>query len=813
VTTTQLKKPTLWNKFIQNARTFLIPGDLTALLMTVTLLILPALALNAAEWPLEMGVILPITILSAIFGFLLARSQYNELLALMLSTGYGVCFLLLITGFQVPGGVYEVLTRTILWVVDATTGGINQDEVVFTLLVGTLFWFLGYNAAWHVFRIDRVWRVVLPPALILITNVVFYPGNANLDFYMIGFLFVALLLIARSNLDAREWEWYSNGVRVPRELRRQFLQVSAGLTLVVLLLAWIVPSGNLQERLNDFQSFLRSEPMSQINELLNRLFVPIAAEGPTSVDYYGGETLELGGAIRLGDQEVLLVNVPQGRRYYWRSRVFDTYELGRWTPGADIRLKMDEGPLNIQYEPSGAREAVDQQFTIALRSSRLVYTAPQPSRINLATSTDLQYISQIEPKLMNISVIRPRNVLNRGTTYTATSLMSVATADQLRNVGTNYPDWILNHPQYLRDSDWIISQQTRALAQQIVDQAGAVTPYDKAKAIETWLRQNITYNETIPEPPTGQDPVDWMLFHIKEGYCQYYATAMIVMLRSQDIPARMAAGFAQGTWDSEQGGFVVREKDAHTWVEAYFPGYGWIEFEPTSAQAPLTREGDDQLSQAQINPEQSQIPATSTPMPTDTPTATPTSDPDEAGASNQSTPDMPTITLTFTPSPTATPVIIPTKPAPLQPENRNPLAFILPAIGLALLGILFLALIVGIGVFIWWWWEWRGLRELSPITRAYARLERYLPLIGIRFNPQQTPEERRRRVMRDLPGAERPVTAITRLYISERYGPGLQHPAESDRQAEIADKAWGNALGSILKRWGRKFQFWRRKKR
>ncbi|HEX2618583.1 MAG TPA: transglutaminaseTgpA domain-containing protein, partial [Phototrophicaceae bacterium] len=685
--------------------------------------------------------------------------------------------------------------------------------LVFTLLVGALFWFLGYNAAWHVFRIDRVWRVILPPGLILVTNTVFYTKPDDLNAYLAIYMFLALLLIARSNLDAREWEWYTNGIRIPPSLRGQFLRVGAALALLAMLVAWTVPSGNLQTQLDSFQEFLRSEPLTQLNEFWNRLFTPIETEGPTSADYYGGESLELSGAIKLGDQEVFYVNAPQGKRYYWRSRVFDTYERGRWTPGADVRLTTPSSPFSIITSPDAARETVEQTFTIALRSSRLVYTAPQPASVTLATRTDLLYTApEGDPnRVMNVSVIRPAKVLAQGDQYNATSLMSTATADQLRNAGTVYPDWITQHPQYLRATPNVLSDRTFALAQQIVSESGATNPYDKAKAIEAWLRANITYNESIPQPPAGADPVDWVLFDLKEGYCNYYATAMIVMLRSQGIPARMGAGFAEGTWDATQNAFVVRERDAHTWVEAYFPGYGWIEFEPTSAQAPIIREGDDEYSQQAVQPAQPTVTETYTPSPLP---PTPTPQPSSTDDSNQDNPPQipPTATPTFTPSPTATPVILPTQPAPVRPEPRDPLSLILSALGLLLVGIIVIALLVAFFTFIYWWWEWRGMGGMSPITRAYARLERYLKLIGITFNPQLTPEERRRRIMRDLPGSERPVTAITRMYMTERYGRNDRPPVESAAQGDVANRAWRDARTNILKRWSKRFQFWRRGK-
>jgi transglutaminase-like putative cysteine protease len=812
-------KITLQQRLSQTWLRYLGPGDIYTLLIAVLLLLMPALALQASNWPVESSVLLPITVIAMLIGFLLARSQFSEFISLLVSLGYGGGLTLMLTGRTVPGGAYEALTRAAVWVNDAITGGINTDEIVFTIFVSILFWFLAYNAAWHVFRVDRVWRALLPPGLILIINAAFYNRPAELTPYLAGFLFAALLLIARSNLDAREWEWYNSGIRIPPSLRVRFLQVGGLMAAVALAIAWVIPSANLQQQLDDFQEFLRSEPITEMNELWSRLFAPLESDGPTSSDYYGGESLELSGAVRLGDQPVFNVSVSDDRRYYWRSRVFDTYEYGRWTPGADIRLTSPDAPFNVLNVPDKAREIVTQTFIITMRNARQIHTAPQPASVNLPTRTDLMYTAPEGDvnRAMNISTIRPTRALTRGDTYTATSAMSVATAEQLRNAGTSYPNWVISHPQYLRSSEAVITEAVRALAQQIVGEAEAVNNYDKAKAIERWLRLNIDYNETIPQPPGNIDPIEWFLFDIQQGYCNYYATAMIVMLRSQGIPARMAAGFAQGEWDAAQNAFVVRERDAHTWVEAYFPGYGWIEFEPTAAQAPLQREGDEELS-----PEEQQLqqPPTLTPTQTLTPTPlpptmTPTSeDPTTPEATDENNPPQvpptATITPTFTPSPTATPVILPTEPTPTQPEARDPLSLILSALGIGLLGLLFILLLVGVVMFIYWWWEWRGMRGMSPISRAYARLERYLGLLGIQFAPQNTPEERRRRVMRDIPGVERPVTAITRMYTTERYGSPERFASHAAQQSDSADRAWKEARGGILRRWLRRFQFWRR---
>ena len=89
--------------------------------------------------------------------------------------------------------------------------------------------------------------------------------------------------------------------------------------------------------------------------------------------------------------------------------------------------------------------------------------------------------------------------------------------------------------------------------------------------------------------PPGRDPVDYFLFDLKQDFCEYFATAMVVMLREAGVPARLVEGFTTGTFDATTVQYVVREQDAHAWVEVYFPQYGWIEFEPTPSQPPFSR--------------------------------------------------------------------------------------------------------------------------------------------------------------------------------------------------------------------------------
>ena len=123
--------------------------------------------------------------------------------------------------------------------------------------------------------------------------------------------------------------------------------------------------------------------------------------------------------------------------------------------------------------------------------------------------------------------------------------------------------------------------RTYRLAQRL--RAQSSTPYDFVRRVNSYLQSGFTYSETPPERPV---PLDGFLFRDKVGYCQQYSGAMALLLRMGGVPARVASGFSPGTLDSARNEYVVRDLDAHSWVEAYFPEYGWMTFDPTPAIAP-----------------------------------------------------------------------------------------------------------------------------------------------------------------------------------------------------------------------------------
>jgi hypothetical protein len=178
----------------------------------------------------------------------------------------------------------------------------------------------------------------------------------------------------------------------------------------------------------------------------------------------------------------------------------------------------------------------------------------------------------------------------------------------IRAAQGSYPTWVSQRYLALPET---VPERVRALARDLT--ANAATPFDRALAIETYLR-HIPYSLDVPAPPLNQDATDYFLFDLKKGYCDYYATAMSVLARAAGLPSRLVIGYASGTYDAYNAQYVIRQADAHAWPEIYFTGIGWIEFEPTANQPASIRIGNNQPIPQQVSVPQSkefwdQIPA------------------------------------------------------------------------------------------------------------------------------------------------------------------------------------------------------------
>jgi transglutaminase-like putative cysteine protease len=267
--------------------------------------------------------------------------------------------------------------------------------------------------------------------------------------------------------------------------------------------------------------------------------------------------------------------VRTGAPAYWRGLVFDLYRDGAWTASRPGYLEMQPfvPPRFLPPAPPHNLGTFVQTFRV-LR--------PLPGVINAAYPIESLYAPVAALREDAYGTFHTPAQLRPGQTYSVVSYLPDLSPDALRaeEAASPLPD---GNPAYLDTGG--LSGRGRALANQVAGEAS--NRFDQVMAITGYLQNHYTYTLDLPRVPTGRDPVDWFLFDVKTGYCEQFATAETLMLRSLGIPARLATGYATGDYDPVLNQAVVREHDAHAWVEVWFPDHGWVPVDPTPGVNPL----------------------------------------------------------------------------------------------------------------------------------------------------------------------------------------------------------------------------------
>jgi transglutaminase-like putative cysteine protease len=277
---------------------------------------------------------------------------------------------------------------------------------------------------------------------------------------------------------------------------------------------------------------------------------------------------------RLGDSPVMYVRTAAPA--YWRGLVFDTYKGGVWT-------KSELGYRNLQpyVLPRFLPPAPPNNLGTFVQVFRVL--RPLPGVISAAYPIESLYAPVTGLREDAYGTFLTPDLLRPGQTYSVVSYLPNLTAKELQtDVAANLADDV--GPSYLDSS--ALSQRARDLAQVAVS-GHSTNEFDKVMALTNYLQSNFRYSQQLGHVPAGLDPVDWFLFDVKIGYCEQFATAETLMLRSLGIPARLATGYSTGSYDPVLDQSVVRERDAHAWVEAWFPNHGWVPVDPSPGFNPL----------------------------------------------------------------------------------------------------------------------------------------------------------------------------------------------------------------------------------
>jgi len=607
------------------------------------------------------------------------------------------------------------------------SGGRSTETIVFTLGLALAGWFVGAFLAWSSYRLARPYWGLTLVGLALAVNT-FY-GQAPL-YWAVFFFGLAITAATYVTYLRREIEWERDGMDYSAEVRLDLLVYAAGISLGIMSLALALPSINFRAVAEAFQ---RQEAVMTAEQTLERAFAGVQ-QPRTDEGALGGGGLPRGFLLN-GDPGLtttvvmtatarLAPDAPPGTlaAYHWRSVSYDVYTGRGWRRSSEREEPIDAGESIAPATSGTTRVETTVDWVYDQRATR--YTIGRP----VTFSHDIYALWRGVDDLVGV---RGRNLAPH--TYTVVSQVRPPDPARLAAARTEDtpPEVLARYTVLPRD----LPARVVDLAHQAagLSDGATPTPYAQARAIEAFLHQ-YPYTLDLPTPPVEVDIVDYFLFNRQEGFCDYFASAMVVMSRAVGLPARLGVGFLQQPPD-DAGVQTVRQINAHSWAEVYFAGYGWVEFEPTPGFA-------------------STAPAPAS--------------------------DSPTSPVATYEPPQFANVAVPRR----APQRETP--------WLALFGLAALAL-VG-----WRLWGRRVMAArraprpaLDAVQLAFAELQTGAAAAGFPYRPGQTPDEfgggLAAHLAEDVDGAAlRPaVERLTHLYTSRQYG-----RARSSAAGREADATW-----------------------
>jgi transglutaminase-like putative cysteine protease len=624
------------------------PGGWAPFLLTWLALLSPIAALMESNLKMELLGLIILTSVATIVGVRMATSRLSARVALVLGGGAGLILVLVVigrltpplallwheTGYTldwlrlwkqgIPGWpfpfaataeflgqrLYELGVRLWWWHQTLMTGDVAQDTLVLVLFIALLVWSFGLFATWQLYRRRSALSGLLPSG-VAATTLAFYLGRMGI-FYLIVYLFCTLWLVAISDLWTQLSRWEESNTDYPDGMGFELILTATPWVVLLVAVAAFFPVIRPQQVSDAFWRVAEG-PWSAVEQLSERFFGPMESGfgGARSSGSEGSlpRSHLLGAGPELTERTVLYVQtndpkpprpdpeeperpVPGGPRRYWRGITYDSYTGSGWDNSpldhhtVSGERVLDPTSPGVSVVTSGVAPGSEliQNFELVARTDSLLFMANEPVRVDRAVETWWRAPGDLAQVTADVDQ------------YTAISYPHQPTIAELRSAPATMPQDL--NERYLA-LPVPIPRRVLDLTAEVV--AEAETDYDRAHAIEAFLR-TYTYTLELPDPPTDRDLVDYFLFELQEGYCDYYASAMVVMARAAGLPARLASGYAQGTYDYDRERWVVSEKDGHSWAEVYFEGIGWVEFEPTGGQPALVRPGREEWAQFNVLP-------------------------------------------------------------------------------------------------------------------------------------------------------------------------------------------------------------------
>ncbi len=463
----------------------------------------------------------------------------------------------------------------------------SEGTVYFAMFLVLIIWLIGFVSTWFILRKRNVWIAVFLGTVAILVNLGNLPRS---DYYLFPiYLLVALLLIGQANLARQEDLFRKRGVSYPRRGIISFVVAALCLSVLTVAIAWYAPETPVNQMGFAVSTGGSQETGAEASRF--NIFADVKSKW-SLIESSDQETLSFQNPIKRGSRVQFVIASDYSG--YWRTRRYDTYHSWGWTssavsdqalsPGATVEEDDTPSSSNVLTYTVENRSKTDVVLTggelvsadIPVRLQTLfadeTVAESTTSSADQPTTTEASLIEDEEGDI--IAVVSSR-LLQPYQRYTVVARTTPVTADELSEVAEDYALWVTDYYLQLPDSLPLrVSLLSRRLTLDLEK------PYDKVVAIKTHLNE-FEYDLTAEAPPEEVDGVEYFLFGSQKGACVDFASAMVVMLRSIGVPARLCTGYLPGEQDEDTGNFVIRGRDYHAWAEVYFPEYGWIEFEAT----------------------------------------------------------------------------------------------------------------------------------------------------------------------------------------------------------------------------------------
>jgi transglutaminase-like putative cysteine protease len=561
-----------------------------------------AWTLLATGWVDGAGGALVVALAAVVEAAVLAHARVPRSLALALVPVLAMAAIIPATISALPLDGDSSFWHLIGRYVGASFGGLaSTQDWPFTVGLCAVLWLCGYWMTWMALREHRGVLAVLPVYIILATNVLNQRTGREVALPAALSVGLSLLVVANAHLDSLQSRWRRRRVKALAGIRSGMVGSAAVVAVGILVVGSVLPRATTQDISGTFFSGVGGSGSHAGTGVGTSRATP-AAIGFSDVTQPGGPLIST-------PKPVLTYTSSTAAPVYLRVVNDTVFSQGNWYPEhgpafydhnlafTGVAFGAGALPLDSAAASKSSSAVVTIQVNLRSKATGDVDEAPFAGEPVSSSAGGTAYGTVDESRsggrLVTVDVVK----LSGGSggasiTITTSATVSTATQDALRTAGTRYPDWAQRYT-LLRDDGTHEVTRIASLAREWT--RNATNPYDQASAIEQRLRDpsSFTYTLNPPDPPPNEWPVVYFLTKSHRGYCQYFASAMGAMLRSLGIPTRVVNGYGPGSTravGNRHGQRVqqVTTSDAHTWVEAYFPGYGWITFEPT----PPSPQGD-----------------------------------------------------------------------------------------------------------------------------------------------------------------------------------------------------------------------------